>query len=167
MTSPSDSTGPFVLFRLEATGRPAIWNIYPTIPDAEAGRSTIHSSFFGPPETYEVIPLADYLERQRAFHLGGTLEELPAEDWDSKCDILPPLHAERLGELERFCWTEFQEASYTRQFARFEGRVFTRFVDADDRSTWITEAMIRDHLYQGPGSPAAHLSAAALGGAWV
>lgn len=125
------------------TGRPRMWNYYLSTEEAEDARVEI-DRFDSQASDYEVTTLEAFIERQRAFYMDeiGSLEEISAEAWDFNLGVLPPLRWEYADGVERFMCSEFLDGPFTRQYARRGDRFFTRIVDAEDASTWITAGMI-------------------------
>jgi hypothetical protein len=109
------------------------------------------SPSFGGPEDYEAIPFAELRERQRAFYVRG-IEPISAETWIERLEVLPPYRWERADGVERFMLSEFLEGPFTHQYARRRGEHhFTRIVNADDPSTWITGTLIDEYLARNSG----------------
>jgi len=135
----------FVLVSKAQDERPSAWNFYKSQEQAEAGRARIPADHSGGPDGYEAITWAAFLERQRRFYLRDP-EETNLAYWTEHLGMLPPLNWEVADGVERFMCSEFLEGNFTRQHARLGDRYFTRVVDANDPSTWITAAMIGDLL---------------------
>ena len=138
-----ESPACFVLASKAQDERPSAWNLYKIPEQAEAGRARIPPGHSGGPDGYEAITWEAFLERQRQFYLRDP-EETSLEYWTMHLEMLPPLKWEVADGVERFMCSEFLDGNFTRQHARFGDRYFTRIVDADDPSTWITAAMIGD-----------------------
>jgi hypothetical protein len=135
----------------DRTRRPTVWDYYPDREAAERGRLAISpSASFGGPEDYEAIPVAEFHERQRAFYLRD-IEPISAETWIERLEVLPPYRWERADGVERFMLSEFLDGPFTHQYARRGKHHFTRIVNADDPSTWITGAMIDEYLARNAG----------------
>jgi hypothetical protein len=130
----------------DRTQRPTVWDFYPDRDAAERGRLAISpSSSFGGPEDYEAITVEEFHERQRAFYLRD-ITPISAETWIERLEVLPPHQWEQADGVERFMLSEFLDGPFTHQYARRGKHHFTRIVNADDSSTWITGAMIDEYL---------------------
>lgn len=128
------------------TRRPTVRDYYPDRESAERGRRAIGPSpSFGGPEDYEAIPVAEFHERQRAFYIRD-IKPISAETWIERLEVLPPYRWEKADGVERFMLSEFLDGPFTHQYARRGEHHFTRIVNADDPSTWITGAMIDEYL---------------------
>lgn len=137
----------FVLATKDKTARPSAWNVYENIEAAEKGRLSL------PPDEssgdYEILTPEEFYARQDAFYLGQKIAEITLDEYQDMLGMLPPLHWERVGRVERFLMGEFLEASFTRQYAKLGNRCFMKIVDADKPSSWIDEAVI-DEFDQRP-----------------
>jgi hypothetical protein len=130
----------------DRTRRPIAWDVYPDREAAERGRLAMTPSLhFGGPEDYEAITAAEFRERQQAFYIRD-IEPISAETWSERLEILPPHQWEWADGVERFMLSEFLDGPFTYQYARRGKHHFTRIVNADDPSTWITGAMIDEYL---------------------
>ena len=83
--------------------------------------------------TYEA-----YKAAERHECLSGPLEEITEEKYREAFEKLPPEQYQHSGGMERFLMSEHWSGPYTAQYVTYQGRYFTRMVDATDRSTWIT-----------------------------
>jgi len=137
----SNPASRFVLAFKEGDGRPALWNIYPSLEAAEAAKAVIPLEAGDGIEAFEAMAWKDFLERQRRYYLREP-EEITPEHWEESLGMLPPLHWEVACGVERFLCCEFLDGNYTRQYARLGTRYFMRIVDHGDPSTWITAEML-------------------------
>ena len=93
---------------------------------------------------------AAYKQAERAYYLTQPLQEITREQYWYHLEVLPPEAWEDGDGVNRFLMSEYQHASYTHQYAVWQGRYFCRLVDAHDRSTWITADQCAALV---PGSP--------------
>lgn len=86
---------------------------------------------------YELMTFDVFLSRQRAAILDCPLIEVTAEEFDDQLGILPPLHFVTIDGVTMFCMSEFYCGPYTAQYAQYNGKYYSKMVDAYDPETWI------------------------------
>jgi hypothetical protein len=145
---------------LASINPPSVWNFFPTA-EAAAAKADIVNEYskrlderLGAPERhYEVMTYEAYKAAERTWCLSGPLEEITEEQYREAFEKLPPEQFGFAGGLESFLMSEHFSGPYTPQYVTYQGRYFTRMVDATDRSTWITVRDIRA-LTQPEAAPA-------------
>jgi len=86
---------------------------------------------------YKVMTWNEYEKMQRDFYLNRPLEETTEERFDDMLNVLPPMKWCTIDGVEMFCMSEMYTGTYTNQYARHNGKYYTKLVDITDRSTWI------------------------------
>lgn len=140
----------FTLARLAP--RPLCWNLYDTAEAALADleRANASAAQHGEPE-YRPMTYSEFAAAKRRHYLApeeNPLTEITEGRYFEMLEVLPPMHWEHADGVERFLMSEMLDGSITEQFARQNGRFWTRRADARDRETWITGAEIARHLAQ-------------------
>ncbi|MGL5436016.1 MAG: hypothetical protein ACRDBO_11535, partial [Lachnospiraceae bacterium] len=65
------------------------------------------------------------------------LKETTEEQFEEALNVLPPLKWCTIDGIEMFCMSEMYTATYTNQYARYEGKYYKKMVDVTDKSTWL------------------------------
>jgi hypothetical protein len=79
-----------------------------------------------------------YKGAERQFYLSRPLEEISEKRFNEMFEVLPPKAVRNADGVFSFLMSERWSGPYTSQYAAFNGKHFTRQVDASDPSTWIT-----------------------------
>ena len=144
----------FALARLEP--RPICWNLYDTAEAAEADLERANASAERCGESpYQPMPYTEFAAAKRRHYLApevNPLTEITEARYFEMLEMLPPLRWEHAEGVERFLMCEMLDGTITEQFARQNGRFWSRRADARDRETWITGAEIARHLAQMEGA---------------
>ena len=130
---------------LASINPPSVWAFYPTAEAASAKADIVNEyskrldERLGAPERhYEVMTYEAYKAAERTWCLSGPLEEITEENYRESFEKLPPEKYQHSGGMKRFLMSEHWSGPCTEQYVTYQGRYFTRMVDATDRSTWIT-----------------------------
>ena len=93
-----------------------VWNIYSTLEAAQANqdRANISEAQYKTGRTYKPVSYADYAAHERKHYLSRSFES--------------------------FLMIEHWSGVYTAQYVSFQGRYFTKLVDATDKTTWLKAA---------------------------
>jgi hypothetical protein len=86
---------------------------------------------------FAICTMKEYEDRQRKYYLDMPLQEITEEVWDDMLNVLPPLQWVTINGVNEFLMSEFMSGPYTSQYARKEGKYYTKIVDAYDKTTWI------------------------------
>jgi len=87
--------------------------------------------------TFIIVSLKEYEEIRRKYYLDRPLKEIDAETWDNMLNVLPPLKWVTIDGVNEFLLSEFLSGPYTDQYARKNGKYYTKIVDAYDKTTWL------------------------------
>jgi hypothetical protein len=124
---------------------PSVWNFFPTAEaaaakadEANAYSKRLAEQQGAPPRHYEAMTYEAYKAAERREYLSHPLQEITEETYREAFEQLPPEQFGFAGGLESFLMSEHFSGPYTEQYVAYQGRYFTRMVDATDRSTWIT-----------------------------
>lgn len=101
-----------------------------------------HAAEHGP--DIEAMPPAVFLaERKKRVMGNAKLEEINHDAWTTALEVLPPenWHTDAYG-VNKFLLSEYFCDTFTRQYAAYKKRYFTRMVDATDPETYITRDQI-------------------------
>lgn len=86
---------------------------------------------------YQVMTFDEYRQMKREKYLSDDLQEITQEEWDDKLDVLPPLYWCTIDGVNEFCMREMYDDTFTTQYARYNGKYYSKMVDVTDKSTWI------------------------------
>ena len=86
---------------------------------------------------YKVITWNEFEKLQKSFYLDQPLTETTEEDFDDMLNCLPPLKWCTINGVEMFCMCEMLTGTYTSQYARCNGKYYTKVVDITNKNTWI------------------------------
>ena len=137
---PSNTTEEAVLACLNP---PSIWQFYPCLDIAASVQTDVNArNTLWPERTYTPMLYTDYTAAERAYYLDQPLQEITEAQWTYQHEVLPPLQPHTEQGMYRFLCSEFMNGPYTSQYAAYQGRYYTRLVDATDPTTWITRAEI-------------------------
>ena len=130
---------------LASINPPSVWAFFPTAEaaaakadDANAYNQRIVEQQGAPAMHYEAMTYEAYKAAERREYLSRPLREITEDKYHEALDALPPEKYQHSGGMERFLMSEHWSGPYTEQYVAYQGRHFTRMVDATDRSTWIT-----------------------------
>ncbi len=87
--------------------------------------------------TYQIMTLKQHEDLQRSYLLDTPLEEITEERWHEMLEVSPPLKWVTRDGVNEFLLSEFYTGNYTNQYARCNGKYYTKMVNAYDESTWI------------------------------
>ena len=124
---------------------PSVWAFFPTAEaaaakadEANAYNQRIVEQQGAPAMHYEAMTYEAYKAAERQEYLSRPLQELTEEKYREAFEVLPAEKYQHAGGMESFLMSEHWSGPYTEQYVAYQGRYFTRMVDATDRSTWIT-----------------------------
>lgn len=86
---------------------------------------------------YEIMTWTTFKEREREHLLSDTLTEITEERYWEMLNILPPILDVTINGVEMFCMSEMYTGTYTTQYAKYNGKYYSKMVDITDKSTWI------------------------------
>lgn len=86
---------------------------------------------------YKVMTFDKLMELKRERYLSDSVQRITEEEWNDKLDILPPLYWCTIDGVNEFCLREMYDATFTTQYARYNGKYYSKMVDSADKSTWI------------------------------
>ena len=66
------------------------------------------------------------------------LEEITAEQYFYALEVLPPMAWRMTGGIDHFLMSEFECGNITRQYAQYNERYYSKYVNAFNKNTWIT-----------------------------
>jgi hypothetical protein len=132
---------------------PSCWSLYPTLEaaaaaqeDANAYAKRIVDTRGAPLRQYEPMLYDDYKQAERQFYLSRPLEEISEDRFNEAYEMLPPKAVRNADGVFSFLMLEHWSGPYTSQYTAYQGKHFTRLVDASDRTTWITRDEINGFL---------------------
>jgi hypothetical protein len=147
----SEQSTDYVLASL--TPYPSVWSFYPTAEaaaakadDANTYAKRIADTQGAPLKHYEPMTYEAYKAAERQFYLSQPLKEITEQRFNEAYEVLPPKAVRNADGVFSFLMSEHWSGPYTSQYAAYQGRHFTRLVDASDRSTWITRDEIQNLL---------------------
>jgi hypothetical protein len=144
---------PPTAYVLASLDPPSIWNFYPTV-EAAAAKAEIVNEYSHrlderlsvPHRHYEPMTYDAFKAAERQCYLSQPLEEITEQQFDAMLNVPPPKAVRNSNGLFSFLMIEHWSGPYTSQYARCNGRYFTRLVDDTDESTWITREEINAFL---------------------
>lgn len=86
---------------------------------------------------YKAVSFDEYMQLKKEKYLSDKLQEITEEEWEDKLNVLPPLHWCTMDGVNEFCLREMYDDTFTTQYARYNGKYYSKMVDAADRNTWI------------------------------
>lgn len=116
--------------------RPGLWGYFLGKAGADAALKQAGKGF-------AAMPLAEYVERERAHYLGQPLRPIARAAFDEAFDMLPPIAHQPRGNFETFISPEPTSGPYHAMYARLGERCAVRIVNFRDRSTWVTPEEMR------------------------
>ena len=93
----------------------------------------------------QVMTYDEYKKLERKKLLSDDLKEVTAEAYEDAFEVLPPLKFCKIQGVEMFCISEMYTGSYTTQYAKFNGKYYSKMVDVCDKSTWIYNYLIKEN----------------------
>ena len=91
---------------------------------------------------YQVITWDQFENMQKNFYIGQPLAETTEDHFEDMLGCLPPMKWCTIGGVEMFCMCEMLTGTYTSQYARYNGKYYTKTVDITDKSTWINNYLV-------------------------
>lgn len=91
---------------------------------------------------YKVVTWDEFRSLQRAFYIDDAVTEIIADRYNEMLNVLPPLKWCTINGVEMFCISEMTTGTYTSQYARYDGKYYTKTVDVTDESTWIYNLLV-------------------------
>jgi hypothetical protein len=131
---------------------PSVYAFYPTAEAAAANAEDANAynkrleQHGAPARCYEPMLYDDYKQAERQFYLSRPLEEIGENRFNEAYEVLPPKAVRNRDGVFSFLMSEPWSGPYTSQYAEYNGRHFTRLVDATDPSSWITRDEINGFL---------------------
>lgn len=86
---------------------------------------------------YKVVTFDEYMQLKKEKYLSDRVQEITEEEWDDKLNVLPPLYWCTIDGVNEFCLREMYDDTFTTQYARYNGKYYSKMVDVADRNTWI------------------------------
>lgn len=126
---------------LADVSRLRIFSFYGSVELAEKDlpRAKACSARWNEQADYRPMTYGEYSTAQRKSLLSDPLTEIDEKSYMAALECLPPLKWHRASDgVMLFLMSEFYTRSYTKQYAAYQRRFYTRMVDADDKTTWIT-----------------------------
>ena len=90
---------------------------------------------------YEIMTWKEFKEREREYLLDNTLKEITEEKYYEMLNVLPPIYDVVIDGVEMFCMCEMHTGTYTTQYAKYNGKYYSKMVDVTDRTTWIHNSL--------------------------
>lgn len=88
-------------------------------------------------KNYRVMTWEEFQQGQREYLLSDNLVEVTEEQWNEALNVLPPSKWCEISGVEMFCMSERYTGTYTTQYAKCNGKYYSKMVDCLDKSTWI------------------------------
>lgn len=132
-------------FVIAQPGAPSIIDIYSVREGAERYLPAMRERYAKDYDNLQVMSYPEYMAQKRKAMLSEPLVEISQDDWMEALEVLPPdkWHTDSNG-VNKFLMCEHYTGSFTTQYAKYRGRCFSRMVDSEDESTWITLKEIAD-----------------------
>ena len=86
---------------------------------------------------YRIMRFDEYMVGKRKHMLSGEIKEVVSDIWYEQLNVLPPLKWCTRDGVEMFCMSEMYDGTYTTQYAKYNGKYYSKMVDVMDESTWI------------------------------
>lgn len=86
---------------------------------------------------YKTMSWNEFQTMQKSFYLDRPVKETTKEQFDDMLGCLPPLKWCNVNGVEMFCLCEMLTGNYTDQYAKVNGKYYTKLVDVTDKNTWI------------------------------
>ena len=86
---------------------------------------------------FEVITYEEYKQKEKEYYLSMPLREITEDKFHDMLNCLPPLKWCTINGTNEFLMSEFWSGNYTDQYARKDGKFYSKLVDAYDQNTWI------------------------------
>lgn len=86
---------------------------------------------------YKIMTLKEFDELQKKYYLDSPMQEITEDQYNDMLDVLPPLKWTTIQGVEEFLISEMLSGTYTNQYAKCNGKYYTKVVDSMDKSTWI------------------------------
>lgn len=86
---------------------------------------------------YKIMTWDEYMVGKRKHMLSGEIKEVVSDIWYEQLNVLPPLKWCTRDGVEMFCMSEMYDGTYTTQYAKYNGKYYSKMVDVMDESTWI------------------------------
>jgi len=126
-----------------------LYNLYVSQEAAAADLVRLHAERPGEYDDAAVMLFDDWEYRRSEALLSPGLNEIDSEAYWYALEVLPPLQWHEGDGVNRFCMSEFTSGNITNQYATIKRngveRFFVKPVRFNDRSTYITEQLIRSY----------------------
>ena len=86
---------------------------------------------------FKIIKLSEFEDMEKKYYLDKPIIEISQEEWEEMLNILPPLKWVTINNVNEFLLSEALNKWYRYQYARKNGKYYTKIVDSLDKSTWI------------------------------
>ena len=86
---------------------------------------------------YKIMTLKEFDELQKKYYLDSPITEITEEKYIDMLEVLPPLKWTTIKGIEEFLICEMLSGTYTNQYAKCNGKYYTKVVDSMDQNTWI------------------------------
>lgn len=86
---------------------------------------------------YKVMSFDEYMQLKKERYLSDKVQEITEEEWEDKLNVLPPLYWCTIDGVNEFCLSEMYDDTFTTQYARYNGKYYSKMVDVADKRTWI------------------------------
>lgn len=86
---------------------------------------------------YKVMSFDEYMQLKKERYLSDKVQEITEEEWEDKLNVLPPLYWCTIDGINEFCLSEMYDDTFTTQYARYNGKYYSKMVDVTDKKTWI------------------------------
>ena len=125
---------------------PRLWNFYPS---EDAAKNALRENgahiqgVYGEQCACIVTTYDDFVTRKRSAILTGQITEISDDEFYEARDCLPPNWTTG-HDLSGFLMSEHFSGPYTTHYAELDCRFFSKMIDSTDRSTWMSEAELRE-----------------------
>lgn len=93
---------------------------------------------------YKIMTWDEYMVAKRKHMLSDEVKEVVSDIWYEQLYVLPPLKWCTRDGVEMFCMSEMYDGTYTTQYAKYNGKYYSKMVDVMDESTWIYHFLLEE-----------------------
>jgi len=86
---------------------------------------------------FKIITYKEYQERERNKYLSKKPKRISEKAFYYALEVLPPMNWVTINNVNEFCMSEMLSGVYTNQYAKYNGKYYTKIVDAYDKTTWL------------------------------
>jgi hypothetical protein len=86
---------------------------------------------------FVIMTYDEFIKKEREYYLSLPLHEITKDKFHEMLEVLPPYKWVTINGTNEFLISEFWSGNYTDQYARKNGKYYSKLVDALDQSTWI------------------------------